>query len=352
MYKAVTSDKTTSLLGFLENAGKIAVITHTRPDGDAVGSTVGLVSALREWYPGKEVSLLYADPVPGFLDFLTAGEEAVPAWEDEERASSIISGADLLVCLDVSSLARTGRLEGAARTSGAPRILVDHHLSPAEDEFALVFSETTVSSASELLYGILLSMPQSGGKASGLPAKTACAVMTGMTTDTNNFANSVFPSTLSMASELLGAGVDRDFIIGKLYNECRENRVRAMAHILSERLVTRPGEGYAYIVLDRETLERFDIHEGELEGLVNIPLTIKQIRLSIYLREDDGFYRVSIRSKRGVSANRLARDCYNGGGHEQAAGGKLFFPGDIATKELAPEYIERTARLVQGLTTD
>lgn len=348
MSEAITDDKISALLGFFEQAGKIAVVTHTRPDGDAVGSTVGLVSALRTWYPGKEVSLLYADPTPDFLDFLVDGENAVLAWENAEDAAAAIAGADLVVCLDMSSLLRSGCFESAIRASGAPRILIDHHLNPAEEEFSLVFSETRISSASELLYEILLAMPQSGGNAAGLPSGTACALMTGMTTDTNNFANSVFPSTLAMASELLAAGVDRDYIIGKLYNECRENRVRAMAYILSEKLVVTD-MGYAYIILDRETAERFDLKEGELEGLVNVPLTIKQVRLSVYLREDDGFYRVSIRSKKGVSANSLARDCYNGGGHEQAAGGKLYFPRDIASKELAAEYVEKTARLVQGL---
>jgi len=351
MSKAVTTEKINSLLGYLEKAGKVAVLTHTRPDGDAVGSSIGLVSALNAWYPGKEISLLYADPTPDFLDFLVGEENPVRAWENEQKAFSVIAGADLVICLDLSSLQRAGRLEKAAVESSAPKILIDHHLNPAQDQFSLVFSETQISSASELLYQILLAMPQSGGKAAGLPSKTAYAVMTGMTTDTNNFANSVFPSTLSMASELLAAGVDRDYIIGKLYNECRENRVRAMAHILSEKLVVRP-EGYAYIVLGKETLEMFDIREGELEGLVNVPLTIKQVRLSVYLREDDGFYRVSIRSKKGVSANRLARECYNGGGHEQAAGGKLFFPENIASRDDAASYIEKTARLVQGLTTD
>lgn len=346
MSQTVTSEKISALLAFLGKAEKIAVLTHTRPDGDAVGSTVGFVSALRNWYPGKSVKLLFADPVPDFLGFLLDGEDWIAAWEDETGAAAAVAESDLVVCLDVSSLLRTGRLESAVRGSAAPRILIDHHLNPAESEFALVFSETGISSASELLYEILLAMPRSGGSASGLPAKTATAVMTGMTTDTNNFANSVFPSTLAMASGLLAAGVDRDFIIGKLYNECRENRVRAIAHILSDILVVRKEEGYAYIVLDAETIRRFDIREGELEGMVNIPLTIKEVSLSVYLREDDGFYRVSIRSKKGVSANRLAREFYNGGGHEQAAGGKLFFPGDIPSREDAAEYVERTARLV------
>lgn len=99
--------------------------------------------------------------------------------------------------------------------------------------------------------------------------------------------------------------------------------------------------GTAYVIAYRDLLDRYDIREGELEGLVNVPLTIGRVRMSILLKEDEGFFRVSIRSKKGVSANRMAMEHFNGGGHEQAAGGRLYFPQDIAKPGDAEEYIKK-----------
>ena len=168
---------------------------------------------------------------------------------------------------------------------------------------------------------------------------SATALMTGMTTDTNNFANSTFPSTLKMASALLTTGVDRDYILMRLYNQYSENRIRLMGHVLKD-LMTVTDDGVAYIILDRKTMDDYDIKEGDTEGFVNIPLSIDRVRMSFLLKEDEGKVRVSIRSKRGTSANRCAVRYFNGGGHENAAGGKLHIPEDIKGMEDAAEYIE------------
>ena len=166
------------------------------------------------------------------------------------------------------------------------------------------------------------------------------ALLTGMTTDTNNFANSVFPSTFEMASKMLEAGVDRDGILQELYNRCRENRLRMTGHLLKDNLKVLPN-GAAYIVVRASELSWYDIRDGEMEGIVNMPLTLDAVRLSILLREDDGFFRVSLRSKRGTSAFRLAERFFHGGGHEQASGGRLYFPADIPDASQAESYLER-----------
>jgi phosphoesterase RecJ-like protein len=166
------------------------------------------------------------------------------------------------------------------------------------------------------------------------------ALLTGMTTDTNNFANSVFPSTFEMASRMLEAGVDRDGILAELYNRNRENRLRMTGHLLKDNMRIFPN-GVSCIVVRRADIEEYDIREGETEGIVNMPLTLDKVRMSIFLREDEGFFRVSIRSKRGTSAFRLASTRFHGGGHEQAAGGRLYFPGDIADASMAEAFLER-----------
>jgi phosphoesterase RecJ-like protein len=224
--------------------------------------------------------------------------------------------------------------------SHAAKLLIDHHIGPREDHFDLVFSQMEISSTCELLFYILLATSQAGGDASKLPMPVLRALMTGMTTDTNNFANSVFPSTFEMASRMLEAGVDRDGILAELYDRCRENRLRMTGHLLKDNMRILPN-GVSCIVVRRSELEEYDIREGETEGIVNMPLVLDTVRMSIFLREDDGFFRVSIRSKRGTSAFRLATTVFHGGGHEQAAGGRLYFPGDIADDSMAEAYLER-----------
>jgi phosphoesterase RecJ-like protein len=176
-----------------------------------------------------------------------------------------------------------------------------------------------------------------------LTVEIGTALLAGMTTDTNNFANSVFPSTLQMASELLALGVDRDALLVQLYQSYRENRVRLMGYMQSEQLHILPN-GTAYMILTRDIQQRFGLLDGESEGLVNVPLSIGPVKLSVLLKEDVGHFRVSVRSKKGTSAQQLALRHFHGGGHENAAGGKLFIGQDIACPEEASAYIEQVLK--------
>ena len=168
------------------------------------------------------------------------------------------------------------------------------------------------------------------------------ALLAGMTTDTNNFANSVYPSTFQMASELIAAGVDRDALLEKLYWSYRENRVRLMGYMQSEQLHILPG-GAAYMILTKEIQEKYNLREGESEGLVNVPLAIGEVRLSVLVKEDGGHFRVSARSKKGTSAQNLALRYFHGGGHENAAGGKIF-PEDFSPADGIQAYVEKVLK--------
>ena len=215
---------------FIEDAQKIAITAHMRPDGDAVGSCAALFHCLGDM--GKDAVIVLPDASPDYLGFITeaVGSRHLTDFEsDGQGARDALAGCDLIFCLDYNAFHRTGKMEQALSGHHAVKILVDHHLNPARECFDLVFSETEVSSTAEYLYNILLMTSRYGHDAGKLPEQAATALMTGMTTDTNNFANSVFPSTLRMASSLLEAGVDRDFIISRLYNEYSEGRIRLMA---------------------------------------------------------------------------------------------------------------------------
>lgn len=326
-----------TLDGLIEAAERITIVVHTHPDGDAAGSGAALLSYLRE-RRGKDAVLLLPDPLPDSLTFVLPRDGVMVYEEAPETACGRIAASDLLFGLDFNAFDRTGGAEIPLRESRAKKVLFDHHLSPDRAAFDLVFSRTEVSSACEVLFDTLLALPDIAGDAGKLPAACTYALMTGMTTDTNNFANSVFPGTLRMASALLAAGTDRDDILARLYNRYRENRFRLMGYLLSEVLRITP-EGVAYMILRKEDQLRFNMRQGETEGFVNLPLGIDRVRMSLFLTEQEDHFRVSVRSKKGTSANQMAASRFHGGGHELAAGGKLYFPADIPGPDDAQAYI-------------
>ena len=326
-----------TLDGLIEAAERITIAVHTHPDGDAAGSGAALLSYLRE-RRGKDAVLLLPDPLPDSLTFVLPRDGVMVYEEAPETACGRIAASDLLFGMDFNAFDRTGGAEIPLRESRAEKVLFDHHLSPDRAAFDLVFSRTEVSAACEILFDTLLALPDIAGDAGKLPAACTYALMTGMTTDTNNFANSVFPGTLRMASALLAAGTDRDDILARLYNRYRENRFRLMGYLLSEVLRITP-EGVAYMILRKEDQLRFNMRQGETEGFVNLPLGIDRVRMSLFLTEQEDHFRVSVRSKKGTSANRMAASRFHGGGHELAAGGKLYFPADIPGPDDAQAYI-------------
>ena len=336
--KPIRKETIRLLDSFFAQAKRITLVTHTHPDGDAVGCTVALQAFLKKVY-GKDIRIIYPDPVAARLRFLLRGIPAIVATKDPESARERLSGSDLLICMDCNSFSRVEGMQDMLTASKARKVLIDHHLNPDSAGFDLIISETGISSASELLYHILMALPAVAAKASRLGRRTSRALMAGMTTDTNNFANSVWPTTFQMASSLLATGVDRDNLLQHLYQTYPEDRLRLQGMLLKDLLHITP-KGVAYMVLDRKAQRRYRLQEGDTEGFVNLPLAIKKVRMSLFLREENGLFRVSVRSKKGTSANALATRYFSGGGHELAAGGK-FFPTRKDKAAEAEAYIER-----------
>lgn len=333
----IHKDRILALQALMAHATSVVVVGHTHPDGDALGSTSALALYLQS-IGIPEVSVVFSDTPADNLHFILPDSVRFCFHDKEaEKAEESIRKADLLFLVDCNSFPRTEALQGCLEASQARKVLIDHHLNPDVDAFDLVFSTPDISSASELLFWILKQLSD------GMSVPIGTALLAGMTTDTNNFANSVFPSTFQMASELIAAGVDRDTLLQQLYNSYRENRVRLMGYMQYEGLHILPC-GAAYMILTQEIQQRFDLKEGESEGLVNVPLTIGAVRLSLLLKEDQGHFRVSIRSKKGTSAQLLAQSRFHGGGHENAAGGKLFIGQDIPCAEDAASYVENVLK--------
>lgn len=325
----------------VSQATRVATVAHVHPDGDAVGSSIAVASWLESL--GKRVRCLFPDPVPESIRFAINPQrkEKILVYADSPSAcEDWIKACDLIIILDMNCFSRADGLETSLEESKAKKVLIDHHLYPKLEEFDHAISFPEASSTAEVVYYLI--------KELGVPtSEAATALMTGMTTDTNNFSNSTRPQTLKMASELLVLGVDRDSIVENINQKYRENRLRALGMLLYTRMRTTQS-GAAWNILYKEDLQKFDLWEGDTEGFVNIPLAIGDVRLSILLKEEDGLFRVSIRSKKGTSAEIMARQYFHGGGHENAAGGKVLIPQDIPSPAHAEEYIEKLVKTYLG----
>ena len=344
--QAVSQENIRAFREAIQQSTRIAVVGHTHPDGDALGSC----TALSLWLAGrgKAVSCIFPDtPADNLLFILSPKVNYLYGDAHAAAARKALEACELLIQLDCNQFSRTEGLAPFLEASSACKILIDHHLNPDRESFDIVFSTPEISSASELLYWVLKAAEGDTLGPLGLGMTIGTALMAGMTTDTNNFANSVFPSTFRMASELIAAGVNRDALLQQLYSSYRENRVRLMGYMQYEGLKVLP-EGAAYMILTKEIMTRFDLREGESEGLVNVPLSIGAVKLSVLLKEDDGHFRVSVRSKKGTSAQQLAARYFHGGGHENASGGKLFIGPDIANAQAAEAYVLNALKTFLG----
>lgn len=325
-------EKVALLDEFIRGAEHIAVIGHHNPDGDSVGSSTAMSRYLTG--KGKECRIVLPSSHPPFLGFLdpehkiifhTVKDDSSGMKASPEAALSCIGNADLIFCIDLNSPKRTEWLETAIRSSKSRKILIDHHPSPESDVFDLVFSDPSMSSACELLFWILMEMPDIRRDVSRMSCGTAESLATGMITDTNNFCNSAVPSTFRMASLLLERGISLESIYTTVFGSHSENRMKLMGKMLSEMTVDRDTHS-ACMVLTRKIQLRYGFVSGDSEGFVNLGLKIAEVETSALFTEEKDRIRVSLRSKGTLSVNRLSNQYFNGGGHERASGGKLEMP--------------------------
>ena len=321
----------------LSEARNIVLIGHFNPDGDAVGSVTAAWHYLRS--RGKQSRILLPSPYPESMAFLEPDGDKILICEQElAEARRLVAGADLIICLDLNRLARTEYLEKDILASPAKKILIDHHIAAELDRFDLSISTIDVSSTCELLFWTLLSMRDIAGDPQRIPLPCAEALYVGMMTDTNNFSNSVFPGTFEMASKLIARGVDKDQMQEKVLSCYSISRTRLMGHMVKDKMVILPRHKAAYMLLSNKEKDRYHFVPGDSEGFVNLPLAIASIEISALFTENvDGKYiRVSLRSKSRINVNRLAVRFFNGGGHRNASGGRLYIP-----LEDVPAYFEK-----------
>lgn len=309
---------TNSLKEILNNSSSsdIVIICHVNPDGDAIGSSLGLYHFLRR-YGNNKVSVISPNSFPDFLAWMPEAENILIASENNHIATKAIESADVIFCLDFNDPRRTDQLSDTLINAKGKKILIDHHLEPY-NQFDLVFSRTDVSSTAELVYQVIAGL----GETKLIDIDIAQCLYTGIVTDTGSFSYSCnAPETYHIVAELISLGLDGEKIQRKIYDTYSEDRMRLLGFCLSERLMVFPEYSTAYMFLSRNDLERFNFRDGDTEGVVNYALSVREIKLAAMFIERGNEIKASFRSEGDVNVNRLAREYFNGGGHKNASGG-------------------------------
>lgn len=329
-------------MDLLSESDKIAIIGHVNPDGDCIGSLTGLGGYLKENF-GKEVTLIVPNDVPHFLAFLSEGHKIYTFNNNRIECEQVLSETQLVICMDLNSLRRLDELGEVVGKFQVPKVLIDHHLFP-DTIFDLTYSYHESSSTCELAYWMIKELVRLSNDKKGISYNVALSLYTGMMTDTNNFANSVLPSTFRMASELVSMGIDKDNLQSMVFGGYSETRMRFMGEMLLNNMTIFPDLNASVMVITKADKQKFNFVKGDSEGFVNLPLNIKNVQVSALFTEDDDYIRVSLRSKGDFSVNNLSGKYFNGGGHQRAAGGKLFIP----ISEVK-EYFEKSLREFNSL---
>ncbi|WP_071147219.1 DHH family phosphoesterase [Bacteroides ihuae] len=325
--KVIEQTKIDHFTKWIERADKIVIVSHVSPDGDAIGSSLGLWHFL--YSQDKAVNVIVPNAFPDFLKWMPGSKEILLYDRYRDFANKLIAEADVICCLDFNGLKRIDAMADAVETSSARKMMLDHH--PYPDEFCdITISHPEISSTSELVFRLICRM----GYFSDISKDGAECIYTGMMTDTGGFTyNSNSQEIYFIISELLSKGIDKDAIYRKVFNTYSESRLRLMGYVLSKMKVYSTYNS-ALISLTKEEQGNFDYIKGDSEGFVNIPLSIKNVCFTCFLREDTEkpMIKISLRSVGKFPCNKFAAEFFNGGGHLNASGGEYFGSMEEAVK--------------------
>ena len=330
MLKNILTESECSMLrSLIDDATSIVLCCHMNPDGDALGSCLGWAEYLSS--QGKESVVIVPDQYPDYLRWLPNTEKIVRYDKHVEQGDLLLKTADLIFCLDFNTASRTDKMADTLLASAAKKVLIDHHLGP-DMPTVLTVSHPDASSTSELVFRLVWQL----GGFEELDKKFASSIYCGMMTDTGGFTyNSSDPDIFFIISQLLTKHINKDKIYRNVFHNYSENRLRLTGYVMLEKLVVDAARHASYFTLTRQDLRRFHFVKGDAEGLVNMPLQIKGLKLSISLREDtekENLVWVSLRSVDDFPCNKVAEEFFNGGGHLNASGGRLNCSMDEAVK--------------------
>ena len=316
---------------YIQNAAKVAIFTHQSPDGDAMGSSLAMYHYVQSL--GKNAQVIVPNAFPDFLAWMPGADSVWLYDAQKSQADTYLEEADLVICTDFNAPSRIGVLGDKMLTLSCPKLMIDHHLYPAD--FAdFIVSDPEASSTCELVYEVLSTVNCQ------LSTEIATCLYTGLMTDTGNFSyNSNRPQIYAIISALVAAGANKDEIYNAVFNQYSVDRMKLVGYCLYQKMRVFPEYHTALIYLTRKELYRFNFQKGDAEGIVNMPLQSKDIHYSVFMREDKATpdemaknggiktkIKLSFRSQGDRPVNIFASEVFNGGGHANAAGGEYYGP--------------------------
>ncbi len=296
---------------------KAVITAHQKPDGDAMGSTLGLYHFLKQM--GHEVTVISPTNWAQFLDWMPGVEQVIDFEANKNEASEIVAAADYVFCLDFNILHRTKHLEPIIRDSKALKILIDHHQQPDTPSFAYGISDVKMSSTCEMIYDFIVQ----SGHSNLINIDIATCLYTGLMTDTGSFR---FPSTTASVHKIVAhlkeLGLQHAKIHENIYDNSTEGRLKFMGNAFLNRMTVLPEFKTAVMAIPKSDIYKFELKTGDTEGLVNYLLSIEGIKFAAILIDREEERKWSFRSKGNFDVNIFARTHFEGGGHANAAGGR------------------------------
>jgi phosphoesterase RecJ-like protein len=325
-----------SLTELLDQPRKIVITTHHKPDGDAMGSSLGLYNYLIQ--QGHHARVITPTDYPDFLNWMPGNGEVIIYTENTELSAKLVAEAEIIFCTDFNSLSRINEMGVLVGKSSAYKVMIDHHLEP-EDFDDYRHWDINACAAAQLVYTFIVDQLKHKEL---INKDVATCLYTGIMTDSASFR---LPNTTStvhrIVAELIDAGANNSRIHDLVYNSASENRLRFLGHCLANCLEILPEYNTAIISVNKTDIARFNVNTGDTEGIVNYALSIATVRLAAFIVERNDKVKLSLRSKGEFPANEICKKYFNGGGHRNAAGGQSDEPLDVTInkfKSILPEY--------------
>ena len=296
---------------------RIVITCHKKPDGDAIGSSLALCLILRNM--GKNATVIIPDQLSASLTFVAQGMDYVTFSRNEVMASNIIRNTQLIMSLDYNDFSRVDHMKPWLENAKVPKILIDHHLNPA-DVFDVSISHPEISSTSELVYRIACEAQW----LNYVDKQVASCIFVGVMTDTGNLAfSSSYPDVYHVMGELMEYGIDKPYLYKQAMDTVSLNSLKLQSYAILNKM-TIIDDSIALITLDQDDLKQFNYRTGDTERLVNKPLSVDGVFWSTFMREDSKYIKVSMRSEGEFAVNSICAKFFNGGGHKNAAAGEFY----------------------------
>jgi phosphoesterase RecJ-like protein len=325
-----------TLTELLAQPQKIVITTHHKPDGDAMGSSLGLYNYLIQ--QGHHATVIAPTDYPAFLNWLPGNDDVIIYTDHTEQAATLIADAQLIFCLDFNALGRINDMGALVGASKAYKIMIDHHLEPEGfDDFR--HWDTKACATAQLIYDFIVNELHHKELVN---KDVATCLYTGIMTDSASFR---LPNTTSavhrIVADLIDAGAVNWRIHELIYNSATESRLRFLGHCLANCLEILPEYNTAIIAVKKQDLDKYDVNTGDTEGIVNYALSMANIYLAAFIVERSDRVKLSLRSKGEFPANEICKKYFDGGGHRNAAGGHSSHSLEQVVqqfKQILPEY--------------